>query len=35
MPQTPFPEDRFRQDKNGGRDGFKFNRVVLEEVARL
>ena len=30
MPQTPFPVDGVKLDKNGGRDGIKYNKIVLE-----
>lgn len=30
MPQTPFPVEGVRLDKNGGQDGLKYNRIALE-----
>ena len=29
MPQTPFRFSESRKDKNGGKDGLKYNRIIL------
>jgi hypothetical protein len=33
MPQCPFPVDNVKIDKNGGRNGFRFNSIILKELS--